>query len=209
MFSNGRVDRALSIACSNSGADSHRPLDYYEPLTWLLRDDLCRNRGRGLRRSLFRKCLRQFQRELSRIYGHRLRSDGPLDFQSVYERKLAAGRLVNKLRICAWLHFLRIPAAQTRPECLFRELRPLICDHFPISETAGEPLSRASAVPQSLQQHRPAPEQQTVPPIGAALLTVLERPWCLPEQLPPKRAEPEILGRNFVDDFLGAQRQQQ
>ena len=102
----------LAVAMGNSRPAEPRPLSAYEPLAWLLRDDVGNQTVRGTRRSLYCKLVRDLAFEFDRIYNERLvASNGPWDFPDVYLAGERARKCIRRMRWCAWQHLLRLPGA--------------------------------------------------------------------------------------------------
>jgi len=102
----------LAVALGNRRPLEPRPLSAYEPLAWLLRDDVGNQTVRGTRRSLYRKLVRDLAAEFNCIYGERLAaSNGPWEFPDVYIAGERARQCIRRMRWCAWQHLLRLPGA--------------------------------------------------------------------------------------------------
>lgn len=102
----------LAVALGNGRPLEPRPLSAYEPLAWLLRDDVGNGTVRGTRRSLYRKLVRDLAAEFDRIYSERLvASNGPWDFPDVYIAGERARKCIRRMRWCAFQHLLLLPGA--------------------------------------------------------------------------------------------------
>ena len=107
-----QLRNVLSVAIGNRETVEPRPMSTYEPLAWLLRDDVGNIAVRGARRSLYRKLVNDLAREFDLIYSERLvSSNGPWDFSDVYEASEQARHCIRRMRWCSFLHMLHIPTA--------------------------------------------------------------------------------------------------
>lgn len=107
-----QLRNVLAVALGNGRPPAPRPLSAYEPLAWLLRDDVGNRSIRGTRRSLYRKLARDLAAEFDRIYSERLvASNGPWDFPDVYVAGERARKCIRRMRWCAFQHLLRLPGA--------------------------------------------------------------------------------------------------
>lgn len=89
-----------------------RPISTYEPLGWLLREDVGNAASRRTRRLLYRKLVAELNREFGRIYGERLdASGGPWEFADVYVASGEARKCIRRMRWYAFQHMLRLPGA--------------------------------------------------------------------------------------------------
>ena len=104
----------LAVALGNGRSGEARPLSTYEPLAWLLRQDIGNQAARRARRALYRKLVRDLAFEFDRIYSERLvASEGPWDFPDVYRASERARQCIRRMRWCAFQHLLRLPGVST------------------------------------------------------------------------------------------------
>ena len=107
-----QLRNVLAVALGNRQPAEPRPLSTYEALAWLLRDDIGNQAVRGVRRSLYRKLVRDLAGEFDRIYSERLvASNGPWDFPDVYAASERARACIRRMRWCAFEHLFRLPGA--------------------------------------------------------------------------------------------------
>jgi hypothetical protein len=107
-----QLSNVLAVALGNDRPEEPRPLSAYEPLSWLLRDDIGNRSVRGTRRSLYRRLVRDLASEFDRIYSDRLvASNGPWDFPDVYSAGERARKCIRRMNWCVWQHLLRLPGA--------------------------------------------------------------------------------------------------
>lgn len=109
-----QLAHVVAVALSSAQPGQRRPLSTYEPLAWLLQDDVNDRRLRRARRLLYRKLVRDLAAEFDAIYSERLAScNGPWGFSDVY---VAVGRVrkcIRRMHWCAFQHMLRLPTACT------------------------------------------------------------------------------------------------
>ena len=104
----------LAVALGGSQPGQPRPISTYEPLAWLLRDDVGNRSGRRTRRSLYRKLVHELAREFNRIYTERVTApNGPWDFGDVYVAVQEARRCIRRMNWCAFQHLCHLPGAGT------------------------------------------------------------------------------------------------
>jgi hypothetical protein len=104
----------LAAALSSGRPAMPRPLCAYEPLAWLLKESCASAGVRRARRSLYRRLVRDLAQEFDGIYAERMTSaNGPWDFKEVYEASARARSCIRRMRWCAFLHAMHIPAAAT------------------------------------------------------------------------------------------------
>ena len=109
-----QLRNVLAVALGNTVPSERRALNTYEPLAWLLRDDVGNRSVRRTRRVLYRKLVRDLASEFDRIYSERLgASNGPWDFQDVYMASGEARKCIRRMRWCAFQHLCRLPGAST------------------------------------------------------------------------------------------------
>ena len=109
-----QLQNVLAVALGDSRPLEPRPLSAYEPLAWLLRDDVGNQTVRGTRRSLYLKLVKDLAAEFDHIYSERLvASNGPWDFPDVYIAGEQARTCIWRMRWCAFQHLLRLPGAST------------------------------------------------------------------------------------------------
>lgn len=109
-----QLRNVLAVALGSAPSLEPRPLSTYEPLAWLLREDIGNQMVRRTRRSLYRKLVRDFASEFDRIYSERLvASNGPWDFPDIYIANECARKCIRRMRWCAFAHMLRLPGAGT------------------------------------------------------------------------------------------------
>ena len=107
-----QLDNVLAVALGNARPAEARPISAYEPLAWLLRDDIGNRTVRGTRRTLYRKLVRDLATEFDNIYSERLvSSNGPWDFPDVYIAGERARNCIRRMHWCAFQHLLRLPGA--------------------------------------------------------------------------------------------------
>jgi hypothetical protein len=107
-----QLRNVLAVAMGNGRPAEPRPLSAYEPLAWLLRDDVGNQNVRHTRRSLYRKLVRDLAAEFDGIYNERLvASNGPWNFPEVYLASERARKCIRRMHWCAWQHLLRLPGA--------------------------------------------------------------------------------------------------
>ncbi len=123
-----QLQHLLAIAFGQAAVEEEpRPLSAYEPLAWLLRDDVGNQALRRTRRSLYRKLVSDLAREFDRIYGERLASsNGPWEFPDIYMASEQARKYVAAMRRCAWQHALRLPSAGAASTHVYRDLIDLL-----------------------------------------------------------------------------------
>ena len=102
----------LAVALDASRPGERRPVSTYEPLAWLLRDNIEDRKGRRARRSLYRKLVADLAAEFEAIYTERLGvSNAPWDFPDVYIAAQRARKCIWSMRWCAFQHILHLPGA--------------------------------------------------------------------------------------------------
>ena len=107
-----QLRNVLAVALDACQSPEPRPLSTYEPLAWLLRDDIGYREVRRARRSLYLKLVRDLAREFDRLYRERLVAlNGPWDFADVYIAADKARTFIRRMRWCAFLHLCRLPGA--------------------------------------------------------------------------------------------------
>ena len=117
----------LKVAVGKCGSPAPRPISTYEPLAWLLRDDVGNQMVRSERRSLYRKLVRDLANEFTRIYTERLAaSNGPWDFPAVYVATGEARKIIRRMRWSAFEHLCRLPAASSRSVKAYETMRELL-----------------------------------------------------------------------------------
>ncbi len=122
-----QLQHVLAVAFGQLTVEEPRPLSAYEPLAWLLRDDVGPAGLRRTRRALYRKLVSDLSREFDRIYGERLASsNGPWEFPDIYVASEEARKYLSAMRWCAWQHALRLPAAGTASVHAYRQLIDLL-----------------------------------------------------------------------------------
>ena len=107
-----QLRNVLAVALGSGRPNEPRPISTYEPLAWLLRDDVGNRTVRRTRRSLYRKLVSDLAREFDRIYCERLTAiNGPWDFSDVYVAAQEARKCIQRMRWCAFQHLCRLPGA--------------------------------------------------------------------------------------------------
>jgi len=122
-----QLRNVLAVAMGNLQPPEPRPLSTYEPLAWLLRDDVGNGTVRSARRSLYRKLVKDLAGEFDRIYSDRLvASNGPWDFPDVYVAGERARNCIRRMRWCAFQHLLRLPGASAGSVEAYKTLMELL-----------------------------------------------------------------------------------
>lgn len=122
-----QLSNVLAAALGYDRPAEPRPISAYEPLAWLLRDDVGNKEARATRRSLYRKLVRDLACEFDRIYSERLvASNGPWDFPDVYIACERARKCIRRMHWCAWQHLLRLPGASAGSVAAYRTMMELL-----------------------------------------------------------------------------------
>jgi hypothetical protein len=122
-----QLRNVLAAALGNCRSAEPRPLSTYEPLGWLLCDDIGNQVVRGARRSLYRKLVRDLATEFHRIYGERLvASNGPWEFSDVYVAADQARKCIRRMRWCAFAHLCHLPSASAGSVEAYRSMMELL-----------------------------------------------------------------------------------
>lgn len=110
----------LSIMFDQTSREKPLPFSAFEPLGWLLREDVG-NRGiRGVRRRVYRALVRRLQFEFEQIDRERLNAaNGPWTLESIYKDRRDARKCIRELRWCALRHFLRLPSTSEASQAAF------------------------------------------------------------------------------------------
>lgn len=117
----------LAVGLGGRQEAEPRALSTYEPLAWLLRDDVGNRVVRRARRSLYRRLVTDLAREFSRIYSQRLMaSNGPWDFPDVYIASDQARKCVRRMRWCAFQHMLGFASAGDGSVRMYRAVMELL-----------------------------------------------------------------------------------
>jgi len=96
------------------------PFSAFEPLGWLLRDDVGNLGVRGIRRRVYRTLVRRLQFEFEQIDRARLSAaNGPWTLESIYKDRRDARKCIRELRWCAMRHFLHLPSASEASQAAF------------------------------------------------------------------------------------------
>lgn len=107
-----QLRNVLAAALDKARPEGPRAISAYEPLAWLLRDDVGNQAVRRTRRALYRRLVRDLAAEFDRIYSERLvASNGPWDFPEVYMASERARKCIRMMRWCAFGHVLHVGAA--------------------------------------------------------------------------------------------------
>src|ERR1051326_4059854 len=105
----------LAAALESSRPGEPRPARTYEPLAWLLQEDVGHRKLRRARRLLYRELVDDLAAEFEAIYFERIAaSNGPWDFPQVYIASQQARRSIWRMRWCAFQHLLHVPGAGVR-----------------------------------------------------------------------------------------------
>jgi hypothetical protein len=117
----------LRVALVSRQQAQPRALSTYEPLAWLLREDVGNRAVRRARRALYRRLVTDLAREFSRIYSERLlASNGPWDFPDVYIASEQARKCIRRMRWCAFQHMLGFSAAGDGSVRMYRAVMELL-----------------------------------------------------------------------------------
>lgn len=122
-----QLAHVLAIALGSGRPSEPRPLSTYEPLEWLLRDEVGSPAARRTRRSLYWKLVRDLAAEFDRIYSERLvASNGPWDFPDVYMAGERARHCIHRMRWCAFQHLLHLPGASVGSVRAYQSMMELL-----------------------------------------------------------------------------------
>ena len=115
-----QIRQILSITFDQAIRTKALPFSAFEPLEWLLRDDVGSRGIRGIRRRVYRTLVGRLEFEFEKIDRERLSaSNGPWTLESVYRDRRDARKCVRELRWCAMLHVLRLPGASKASKAAF------------------------------------------------------------------------------------------
>jgi hypothetical protein len=115
-----QLRHVLAIMFGQSLGAGPLPFSAFEPLGWLLRDDVGNSGIRGVRRHVYRTLVRRLEFEFEQIDRERLSAaNGPWTLESIYKDRRDARKCIRDLRWCAMRHFLHLPSASRSSQTAF------------------------------------------------------------------------------------------
>jgi hypothetical protein len=110
----------LSIMFDSGSRAEPLPFSAFEPLGWLLRDDVGSRGIRGVRRRVYRTLVRRLEFEFEQIDRERLSAaNGPWTLESIYKDRRDTRKCIRELRWCAMRHFLHLSGASEASQAAF------------------------------------------------------------------------------------------